>query len=343
MGMKKYFPRIIGNEDTSLRIGAAIESKRMPHAFLLLGARGSGKHTLAIEIAAALNCKSEKDRLPCGECSSCKRIYEGNFTDVKLLEKPKDKATVGVGAVKEFREDMFLSSTESDYKVYIIGDAECMTTEAQNALLKVLEEPPSGVVIILLSTEGDKILTTIKSRAQVVNLARFHRDELREILPGISPEARELSLSSPQLLDAAISGADGRIGEALRLLDKRLSEVLSDEREDILRVVTAIRHGAPFSELYGALSALPQKRPELLARLELLCSALRDLIMARHLGDKALLFFTSAEDARGLSAKIGAKRLYQVFEAVCEAHKHCSQNANAVNIIAALTARLRQT
>lgn len=339
--MKKYFPRVFGNEDTVRRIGAAVESQRIPHAFLILGPAGSGKTTLALEIAAALNCEGGTDTLPCGRCSACKRIYEGNFTDIKVLSKPRDKATVGVSAVKEFREDMFLSATESDYKIYLFKDAECMTVEAQNALLKVLEEPPKGVIMILLATEGDKILTTIKSRAQSVNMARFHRDRLKEILLECSYEARELARVSSDRLDSVVMGADGRIGEAIRLMDKRLSDELAEEREDIMRLLRAIRHGTPFSELYAALSGFPQKRPELLAFLELLLSALRDMIVQRYDSGSGLLFFMDRDECEALSAKIGSKRAYEAYEAVCEAHRLCYQNANTTNIITALAARLK--
>ena len=136
--MRRYFPALLGNEKTKSRIGAAIDGGTLPHALLIGGAFGSGKTTLAIEIAAALNCEKKGDgasSLPCGECGCCKRIRELNFPDLKVLSKPKDRATLGVDAIKDFREDMFLSSTESDYKIYVIDDAETMTTEAQNALL----------------------------------------------------------------------------------------------------------------------------------------------------------------------------------------------------------------
>jgi len=339
--VKNYFPRIFGNDETRARIGAAIEGGRMPHAFLLLGPSGSGKHTLAKEISAALNCEGDSSSLPCGRCSFCKRIYDGNFTDLKILSKPKDKATVGVSAVKELREDMFLSATESDYKIYVFADAECMTVEAQNALLKVLEEPPSGVIIILLSTEGDKILTTIKSRAQTVNMSRFHQEALKDILIKISPEARELELREPEKLEAAVMGADGRIGEALRLLDKRLSAEQSEAREDVLRLIGSIKRGTPFTELYSALSALPQKRPELLSFLELFSSALRDMIAIKCDSTVRLLFFSSREECEKTRGKDGSKRLFEVYEAICEAHRLCSQNANTVNIITALSASLR--
>ena len=96
---------LVGNEETKNRIGRAIESGTIPHAFLIGGPSGSGKSILATEIAAAMNCemKSGGAPLPCGRCNNCKRIYDGNYPDVKLLAKKKDKATLGVDPVKEFR------------------------------------------------------------------------------------------------------------------------------------------------------------------------------------------------------------------------------------------------
>ena len=133
--MSKYFSALFGNEATKARIGRAITDGTLPHAFLVSGPEGSGKATLATEIAAALNCERRGGgELPCHMCNSCRRIKDGSFIDVKWLEKPKDKMTIGVGEVRTFREDMFLSATESDYKVYIIDDADRMTPNAQNAL-----------------------------------------------------------------------------------------------------------------------------------------------------------------------------------------------------------------
>ena len=142
--VNRRFQRLLGNRETALRLSDAIASGTLPHALLLVGPRGSGKHTLATEIAAAANCerKGVSDSLPCGVCSSCKRIYDRNFPDVSYLERASGKATIGVDELREFREDMFLSSTESEFKFYIIEEGDLLTPAAQNALLKVLEEPP---------------------------------------------------------------------------------------------------------------------------------------------------------------------------------------------------------
>ena len=341
--MREYFKRLLGNVETKTRIGTAIDNGRMPHAFLLTGADGSGKRMLATEIAAALNCEGRGEvgsPLPCGVCNSCRRIYEGNFTDVKILEKPKDRATIGVEPIKLLREDMFLSASESDYKVYVIDNAELMTPEAQNALLKVLEEPPLRVVIILLSTEGDKILTTIKSRVQHVALSRFGEGEMREYLLSKSEEARRLSREAPDKLEAIIMSADGRLGQAEALMNKKLSDACESGRETVLEILRALRRGGSYATLYSAMSDLPQKRAELVGALELIITAIRDMILAKH-SEGRLLFFTSREECQSLGEEIGVRRLMDIYDAVAEAHSYCQKNANVSNLISNLTAKIK--
>lgn len=342
--MKRYFPRLLGNDKTKERIGSLIENGTLPHAFLIGGASGSGKTTLATEIAAALNCERKNDAqsaLPCGECNCCKRIYSGNFPDLKVLSKQKDRATLGVDAIKDFREDMFLSSTESAYKIYVIDDAETMTTEAQNALLKVLEEPPSSVIIMILAKECDKILTTIKSRAQYISMARFDEKELEENLLCISAEARELKSSDPSGFGAVLMSADGRLGYAVKLSNKKYAAECAEERADTIRIVKCITGKRSYKEINEALSYLPTKRQEFLEALERLISALRDLIVTKQAANVPLLFFTSTEEVKEISGQVSVKKLTLAYDEICFCHKLCAKNANLSNLVATLAARIK--
>lgn len=342
--MRKYFPRLYGNDKTAARLGAAITDGTLPHAFLIGGASGSGKTTLATEIAAALNCENaanENMPLPCGRCNCCARIYGGNFPDLKVLSKPKDRATLGVDAIKDFREDMFLSSTESDYKIYVIDDAECMTTEAQNALLKVLEEPPSSVVIMILAKECDKILTTIKSRAQYIPMSRFNEGELEEHLLSLSSEARELKRDDPQGFNAVIMSADGRLGQAIKLSNKKYAAECAEERADTIRIIRCITGKHSYKEINEALSYLPAKRQELSDALERLISALRDLIVTKQSGNAPLLFFTSRNEAREAVGSASVKKLITAYDEICICHELCSKNANLQNLASSLAARIK--
>ncbi len=341
--MKEFFPRVLGNEKTRGRIGASILEGRLPHAFLLVGPEGSGKTTLAREISAALNCQRYKSdgALPCGECSSCKRIYENNFPDVKTLSRPKDRATIGVDHIKDFREDMFLSSTESDYKIYIIDDGECMTAEAQNALLKVLEEPPERVIILILATAADKILTTIKSRAQHIALSRFSDSEIEEHLMRLSPDARDIKRESPERLRGIIVSSDGVLGTALKLSNKKLAAECEKERAQILSVVSAIALPSSYAEIRAAIRALPEKRPELMSALEKITSAIRDLIVIKESESARLIFFSSREEAEPIASAASLKRLLKLHDEIQSAHALCAKNANVSNLLASLAAGIK--
>ena len=342
--MRRYFPRLYGNEKTKERIGSAIDNRTLPHAFLIIGESGAGKTTLATEIAAALNCERRGDgtsTLPCGECNCCRRIYDGNFPDLKVLSKPKDRATLGVDAIKDFREDMFLSSTESEYKIYIIDDAECMTTEAQNALLKVLEEPPANVIIMILATEGDKVLTTIKSRAQHIAMSRFGEEELEGYLLKLSADARELKRESEERFRSVIMSADGRLGLAIRLSSKKLAAECAEERQEIISLIRAMTARHSYRELHEAMSALPQKRAELSPVLESVISALRDLIVIKQDKHPTLIFFSSEKEAAEVCPQASVKILLQVYEEVRRAHELCARNANVTNLTEAMAARIR--
>ena len=339
--VKNYFPRLIGNTETKNRIGAAIESGRLPHAFLIGGPSGSGKSTLAIEIAAAMNCTGGGDSLPCTRCDSCRRIYEGIYPDVKILAKPKDRATLGVDAVKDFREDMFLSSTESEHKIYIIDDAECMTTEAQNALLKVLEEPPKSVMIILLARECDRILTTIKSRAQYVAMSRFTDEELAKRLLNESSDARALKSTDEERFLAVIMSADGRLGLAKRLVTKRLADENLEERSEVIAIIKSASGRSSYADIHAALSSLPTKRAELCDALERLMNAIHDLLVIKYDSRAKTVFFPSPEAAVEACGEIPRKRLIALYDAINETHSLCQRNAYLPNLLASLASKIK--
>ncbi len=329
--MRTCFPSIYGNDFHKNRIANAILEERLPHALLIDGPAGSGKMTLATEIAAALNCEFRDDQtrpFPCGRCNCCRRIREGSFTDVKVLKRADGKATVGVNEIKTFRSDMYLSSTESKYKVYIIDDAEKMTVEAQNALLIVLEEPPKNVVIMLLASGTDSILTTIKSRAQYVTTSRFSAEEMKKYLEQESPDARSLAFRDPEAFNALIVSSDGRIGEAMKLLNPKAREENEQKRGEILAVINALGKKTPYTRLYAAITALPQKRAEFASSLEVLITALGDMITAKKTDSYSPVFFTSSEAAKEASCDMTLSRLMKIYDIVVHTYGECEKNAN---------------
>ncbi len=336
----EFFPELIGNESTKKRIGSAILSGRIPHAFLIDGAAGSGKTTLALGIAAALCCEGTGS-LPCGECGVCKRIKKRGHPDVKILERNRERASIGVGEVKELRADMFLSATEAGHKIYIISDADRLTPEAQNALLIVLEEPPPEVVILLLAEGTDKILTTVKSRAQYIAMERFSRSELSRHIKEISESARRLSLSSPEKFEAVIAESGGVIGRALELLDPEKSRELAERRTDILAAVEAMSPKRGYAELYTALSAFPTKRQDVLAMLEELMRALSDLIRLRRVPESDPTFFPSSESASQLFEAMSEGYILRAYTLVLGAHESITKNAGIAATLTRLASQIK--
>lgn len=340
----RIFGKLLGNRETARRLSNAILNGTLPHALLLVGPRGSGKHTLATEIAAAANCENKGAdgySLPCGLCSSCKRIYSGNFPDVSYLERSSGKATIGVEELRDFREDMFLSSTEAEFKFYIIEDGDTLTPAAQNALLKVLEEPPKNVHIIMLVSEADKLLSTIKSRTQYVQLELFEYEELKDHVTELTGAAEELSFTSADKLKTILLAAQGVIGNALSMLDASKIDALDTKREQIDGFIGVIHKKTPFSKIYTEIMALPQKRDELKSVLEGIRNALRDLIAIHVSEDISPIYYLTREDAEKYASAINLKRLIRVYDIIGGAVDDLDKNAVTSSLLTDVAVKLK--
>lgn len=340
--MKEGFSHILGNSDTKAHLISSISLGTLPHALLITGPSGSGKRTLAKEITAATNCLLGTEGAPCGECSRCKRIFSDSFPDFRLLGRSSGKASIGVEELRTFREDMFLSPTESPFKFYVIEDADLMTPAAQNAILKVLEEPPSAVHIILLASEGDKILSTIKSRTQAISMQIFGFDELMENVCRLSDKARSLLSSDKDKLKAILLSSGGVIGDALAMLDDgRIAEIEAD-RKIILSFVESFSKKTPFSKLYTSVTAFPQKREELRRMLEETRCAVRDMVSAKVSDDITPIFFLNADDARRSSEGIGKKKLIAIFDIITAAIADLDKNVLIPPLLTDIAVKIRE-
>lgn len=343
--MRRLFEGLYGNEAAKSRLSSAVLGGTLAHAFLIDGPDGSGKNALATEISMALNCENKDDPsrpLPCRGCNTCRRILEGSYTDVKRLFRQKGKATIGVDAVKDFKEDMFLTSTESEFKVYVIDGAESLTVQSQNALLTVMEEPPPGVVIFLLSSSSDKILTTIKSRAQYIAMERFSPEALDGYLSKNVPEAVSLKTTSPETYSAVLMKADGCIGKAKELLDSDGAKETEAERQRILRILAALDVRIGYGELYSALLDLSSVRAELIEALESLAVAVGDLIKIKTASSEVITQFYHGADAAAEAAKaFSIGRLHAIYDMIFGAIDEISKNASTATVLVSLAAKIK--
>lgn len=205
------FEALLGNTQLKENLKGSLSRGHVSHFYLISGPEGAGKKTLAKLLAAAILCKGSNP--PCGSCTACRKVLGGSHPDVITVDDP-EKKTVTVQMVREAREDMFIRPNEADYKIYTIPRAQDMRMEAQNALLKVLEEPPKYGVFMLLTDNPDKMLPTIRSRCTELTLQPLGRETLLPYLQGRYPQAQA------EDLEAAIQRSGGFLGQALTLLEQ---------------------------------------------------------------------------------------------------------------------------
>jgi DNA polymerase-3 subunit delta' len=181
------------------RLETAIEGGRLPHALLLQGPAGVGKERFAAALAAALLCTGRGARLEaCHVCAECALTGAGSHPDLHWLRRPEDRKTISVDQVRELAERLSMTSMRRGRRLAIVSPAHAMTINAQNALLKTLEEPASGTLLLLVSSRPSAILPTLRSRCQRVELARPGEDLARTWLTGelgSEPPARLLELA----------------------------------------------------------------------------------------------------------------------------------------------------
>ncbi len=230
------FDEVIGQPHVTQILRNSVESQRIAHAYLFTGSRGVGKTSVARILARCLNCEKGISSLPCNECSNCQEITQGNSMDVIEIDGASNR---GIDNIRELRETVRYRPGKSRFKVYIIDEVHMLTTEAFNALLKTLEEPPEHVLFLMATTEPHKIPATILSRCQRFDFRRIPMDLTVQHLKKIV--GREHTRLSDSVYYAVAREADGSMRDAQSLLEQLLAfsgEDLTDEEIlDLLGVV----------------------------------------------------------------------------------------------------------
>ena len=208
------FETLLGNERLKENLRSSIGRGRISHFYLISGPAGSGKRTLARLLAAAILCRSQDK--PCGTCPACRKVLGAGHPDFITIDDP-EKKTVPVDLVRQARSDMYVRPNESDHKIYLFPRGQDMAEPSQNALLKILEEPPSYGVFILLTENPEKLLPTVRSRCTELSLTALPEPLLRQTLQQKFPQA------DGDALQAAISRSGGFLGQALRLMEEGIA------------------------------------------------------------------------------------------------------------------------
>ena len=230
------FQDVVGQEHVTITLRNALRESRLSHAYLFNGPRGTGKTSAAKIMAKAVNCEQPIDGEPCNQCETCKAISNGSVTDVLEIDAASNR---GVEEIRDIRDKVKFAPSDVRYKVYIIDEVHMLTTEAFNALLKTLEEPPSHVIFILATTEPHKLPATIISRCQRFD---FHRIPLKVMVNLLQKICESQGVRvEEQALQLVAKMAEGGARDALSLLDQAISYSKDEVRaSDIMQITGTV-------------------------------------------------------------------------------------------------------
>ena len=328
------FDEFLGSEQLISRLRRDIASGSMPHALILEGKKGTGKRMLAKLIAAAISCGGEDK--PCMTCTSCSKIMRDQSPDVIFAVPEKDRVQLGVDVIRKIREDAVFAAVDLPVKFFIFPDADAMNMQAQNALLKILEEPPERIMFLLLSQSAQNLLPTIRSRAPVMRVMTLSDDVLTKALLR-DENAATLKKTDEEAFYAAVRLAGGSLGRAKELADpERAGECLEQYKKAMrFMELLADRTGASgefaFFEFASRLVSAKQ-REELAQIYGMLADAARDFAACRLGSSPELVFFASREKAQSLADRFDTAQLIRLADIFMEAGSALYRNVN-VNLL----------
>lgn len=321
------FTAFIGNEKIKEKLTFLEQSKRLPHAIILEGDEGLGKVTLAREIALNLLCRA--DDKPCRVCAQCSKVLKGYHPDVYEFVAENRPNSFHVDDVRNVIKDVYIRPNEAEYKVYILGNCQCMNANAQNALLKVLEEPPQYAIFLLTATSKSALLPTVLSRSVVLSL------------DGINPKSGADYIcdnyDNIDYTDAlnAVSALNGNIGKAIESLNNgklaRITGIANDICSSML--------GENEYDLLVACSAFEKNKDVLISAMLLLKSIFRDALVSPDGKD---LLSGQPETVKMLSLRLNKKKLLRLIQACDKIRLLAEKNGNNAILITMVCYELRR-
>ena len=308
------FHDILGHEQIIAHLQNAIEEDKVSHAYIFNGPEASGKMMLAEAFAMALQCEGEGKR-PCLECRSCRQAADHNQPDIIYVSHEKPN-TIGVDDIRtQINNDIDIKPYSSRYKVYIVDEAQKMNQQAQNALLKTIEEPPAYAIILLLTTNADSFLQTILSRCITLNLKAVKEDKIKEYL------MKHYQIPDYQA-DICAAFSQGNVGKAIQLAS---SEEFGELKASVLQLMKRLED-IDLYEMTGAVKQIAEYKLSVNDYFDLMMIWFRDVLYLKATNDvDGLIFKDEVYDIK----KQAAKRSYQGIETILEALEKAKLRLNA--------------
>lgn len=311
------FEDIVGQEQLKEHLQNAIAMKKISHAYIINGEKASGKEFIANVFAMTLQCERQGSN-PCMECHSCKQAKTKNHPDIIRVthEKPN---TISVDDVRtQINSDVAIKPYSGPYKIYIVNEAEKMTQQAQNALLKTLEEPPEYAVILLLTTNMNSLLPTILSRCVVLSMKPVRDELVREYL------MREIQIPDYKA-QVCVAFARGNIGKAKMLATSEEFENVKEEAITLLKYIQDME----LNEVMAAIKKINDYKLDINDYLDIMAVWYRDVLLFKATNDaNCLIFKDEIQYIRKRADKSTYEGIEQIIKALDAAKSRLNANVN---------------
>ncbi len=312
------FKDIIGQEQIKDHLTHTIEQGKISHAYVINGERFSGKEFIANVFAMALQCEHPDGVEPCQQCHSCKQALSGNQPDIIRVthEKPN---TIGVDDIRtQINTDIAIKPYSSPRKIYMIQEGEKMTAQAQNALLKTLEEPPAYAVILILTTNMDALLPTILSRCVVLNMKPVRDDLVKKYL------MEELQIPDYKA-NVCVAFARGNLGKARQLASSEEFDHIKEEAVSMLKYVQDME----INEMLAAIKKIQEYKFDVEDYLDILAIWYRDVLLFKATNDaNHLIFKEEIQYIKKCADRCAYEGIEDILKALDKAKSRLKANVN---------------
>lgn len=311
------FKDVVGHKDILKYISSAVENNRVSHAYILNGERGSGKKMLANLFAMTLLCETG-DNEPCGKCHSCKQAESGNHPDIIRVthEKPN---SISVDDIRtQVNNTVDIKPYQGPYKVYIIPQADMMTPQAQNAILKTIEEPPSYAVFLLLTENAETLLPTINSRCVMLKLRNIKDTLIKKYLME--------NLEIPDYkADMCTAFAQGNMGRAIMLAN---SDHFNEIREETVQLLKHINE-MELNEIVAAVKNISVYKLEITDYLDIIMIWYRDVLLYKATKEiDKVVFKDQLQSIKEQARKSSYEGIELILESLEKAKARLKANVN---------------